>query len=367
MGGETSFMGEHSGNRIAFASIIVGAAVAVATMLFHIAYPDAPIALVRVFFWVSVFIVIAGIIYLIVEVVKSHIGRKKMFPVLVMIAGALIFSCGAIWYYCADKQSSESQVVTPSQTNPLGQGGKGGDAKTFGNNNIAIGGLGGGGGPGGKGGDGGGGEIHGDNSIGIGGEGGQAGQANGQGGRGGDSGFSQVEAIQKAIREHENQEKKVSPLASNSIGSITGNQGIITQGQVGDNTINQRIPPRTIPQDAQDRILSVLQKEEPSDVLILVSGLGGIEAQEYASQWATLFTRAGWKPRLFGWMDAPALRGMQIYICSEDRQYPPKSAQTLFKALRYGTVPMVSYVNTDYGDDWIKKGTVALLIGAQPE
>jgi hypothetical protein len=66
------------------------------------------------------------------------------------------------------------------------KGGRGGDVKIIGKNNVAIGGKGGGGGPGGKGGDGGSSEATGDNIFAMGGEGGEAGQTDrgGKGGRG---------------------------------------------------------------------------------------------------------------------------------------------------------------------------------------
>jgi hypothetical protein len=80
-------------------------------------------------------------------------------------------------------------------------------------------------------------------------------------------------------------QQQVPPMSNNSIGNIFGNQGIITQGQIGNNTLNIGPQPRNIdsPEAAglKEQILRELPKDKPITVTAL---LGDGESIQFAQQ-----------------------------------------------------------------------------------
>jgi hypothetical protein len=71
------------------------------------------------------------------------------------------------------------------------------------------------------------------------------------------------------------------PPMNNNIGNIYGNNGIITQGQIGNNTLNVGPQPRNIdsPQAAglKNQILKELPKDKPITVMALMGDGEGIQ------------------------------------------------------------------------------------------
>jgi hypothetical protein len=78
-----------------------------------------------------------------------------------------------------------------------------------------------------------------------------------------------------------NKDSATGPLMNNGIGNIYNNQGIITQGQIGNNTLNVGPQPRNIsaPQAAglQAQILRELPKDKPITVMALMGDGEGIQ------------------------------------------------------------------------------------------
>lgn len=76
-----------------------------------------------------------------------------------------------------------------------------------------------------------------------------------------------------------------SAMAQNTMGPIYGNQGIITQGQFGNNTIIQGPIPRHLSepraQSLKDQILREIPKDKPITVMAI---MGDAEAMEFANE-----------------------------------------------------------------------------------
>jgi hypothetical protein len=138
-----------------------------------IALSEAQRPLLWTIFAVGALIVIWGLAPIIADWIRPKLGAKgrKMLPILTMAIGIAIFAAGAIWFYVDNPSGTVKSAETTAL--PMGQGGRGGDAKVRGSG-IAIGGPGGHAGRHGIGGAGGGGELQGD-GIAAGGAGGSAG------------------------------------------------------------------------------------------------------------------------------------------------------------------------------------------------
>jgi hypothetical protein len=80
-------------------------------------------------------------------------------------------------------------------------------------------------------------------------------------------------------------------MAQNSMGTIYNNQGIITQGQVGNNTIN--VAPQRLQFDPTigDELVSKL----PSGKTIVLQSVGGNADQAIASQYAQYLVGKGFQ------------------------------------------------------------------------
>jgi hypothetical protein len=79
--------------------------------------------------------------------------------------------------------------------------------------------------------------------------------------------------------------QQLGPPMNNSIGSIYGNQGIITQGQQGNNTINVGPQPRNIDAPNSVGLKAQILRDLPKDKAITVMDLmGDMESIQFAMQ-----------------------------------------------------------------------------------
>ncbi len=81
------------------------------------------------------------------------------------------------------------------------------------------------------------------------------------------------------------QQAQAPPMSNNTIGNIFGNQGIITQGQIGNNTLNIGPQPRNIDSSQAVSLKAQILRELPKDKLITVTALlGDGESIQFAQQ-----------------------------------------------------------------------------------
>jgi hypothetical protein len=137
-------------------------------------------------------------------------------------------------------------------------------------------------------------------------------------------------------------------VTSNTMGPIYGNQGIITQGQTGNNTILQTPPARHINDQAKQK-LSQFLANKPKGQLRIKASITANDARAYANEIAEfLQDSCGWNVQV----DNAIITGSDvsgIWLTIKDRDFIPDAASTIFGAFKYAEIPIRPITNVDPG------------------
>ncbi len=128
---------------------------------------------------------------------------------------------------------------------------------------------------------------------------------------------------------------KPTPRANNpTVGNISQGVGSIAQvggtGNMASVTNNFSPPQRHLTAEQSSQLITILSKDGPFDVT-LEPAIGNLEAQTFADDFKSVFTKSSWRVADPAWIIAGQVPGLIIMV--DDPDHPPQGAQMLAQAL----------------------------------
>lgn len=149
---------------------------------------------------------------------------------------------------------------------------------------------------------------------------------------------------------------------TNSIGSVTGNNGIVTQGQQGDNTLIIPKPPsRHLTEEIGQRMDRIFKPLIPIFPELIIKAPGMAEPNGYARDFMSVFNVIGIKVLRVGLVLPGGTDSVGLMIVVKDPNNPPEAARKFKAAMTEAGFP------TRYGvDDAMPEGVFWFVVGENP-